>query len=297
MSTGLGIDPSIGTDGTKVGTSGQDIRRIFGSLYTEGVISGAEVVGTTGLSYKISAGLINLWYAGSKDAKESVMVPIPSMTVVTSAGPSSGTRTDYVWVRQNPPGNNTSTGSQVTVGVSSSKPSSSPGEYFIIAQFTVPAGMTATSKATRKADRTFSVPYGSGGLILNIKDTYHGRLADKIDQLANLTGSITLPTDQTVEFTCGVTAYLSGSESRPLDAINAGLTVDGYRNTWWTTPPLGPWAATYEWSHILELSAGTHQIEFRRSIYKDKDNPYVYLDSYSQRPGSYMYAKSVGVVE
>lgn len=297
MPTGFGIDHSTNTSGTLTGTSSQDIRKVFGGLYTEGIISGADVKTTTGLTYTIDPGLVNLWYSGSSTAKETVMLPVPSATVATTAGPSSGTRTDYVWVRQNPPGTDTNTGSQITWGVSPTNPRTSsnvPGQYFILDTFTVPAGMTATNSATRTGSRAYSVPYGSSSLLLKMVDTHDGRLYTAAGKLRTLSGKLTLPVDTQVRFTCGVTLEHDGMQSTVDDGINAALHINGIREVWWSTGEVTKYPETKEWSVITTLPAGTHTIEWRRSEIKDTAKIRLRYQN-KGIPGSYVYAEAVGV--
>lgn len=297
MPTGLGVPHSQNADGSiTTGTSAEDVRRTFGGLYTEGVVSGATVSGTTGLSYTISPGLVFLWYGGSKTSPELVPLPIPSGTVNTTAGPSSGSRTDYVWVKQAKPSSNPAVGSQITMGVTPTNPrssSNSPSEYFILDRFTVPAGMTSTNNATKMTDRTFSVPYGTGGMLLELKDTWNNWLINRPGGIANLTGKITLPTDQLIQIDVGVTAEVDNGLDT--DIIMASVLIDGVRRAWWHTGKIDEYAVTYNWTMTLQLSAGTHTIDFRRTE-RNNSGKIKLRHETNGLQGSYLNVKTVGIV-
>lgn len=133
-------------DGT--GTTPMDMQRILGAQYvTHGVIpdGGLTVSGTSSMAYKVEPGAVFMWT--SKSARLGVLVPVDGTTVSTLPAPSTGSRTDTVYVYSD--GSvRVAQGTTIPAGV-------------IIARYTVPAGITSTTSAQQSIDRNFAITAGA----------------------------------------------------------------------------------------------------------------------------------------
>lgn len=255
--TGFGVDPTKDANGNITsGTSSQDIREITGGLYNQGIISGCRVDVTTGLSYKINNGVLNNWLGG----RDHTLMSIDDVTVPTTAGPSSGSRTDYVYAKQNLPtvdGN-----SNIVYGVMSNRAPTWEGQEFELARFTVPAGMTRTNQATRiLSSMNYATPYGASGKYLVRKTyTYNGLVKNNPNPLS---GTFTVGTDRLI------TAYINATVDSDSGAgISASLYCEVHLNgtkvvTFSTGKIDNSWSTTHTWFYPMEVTAGTHTIALK----------------------------------
>lgn len=133
-------------DGT--GTTPTDMQRIVGAQYmSSGILpnGGLTVEGTSTMAYKVNFGACFMWTSFA--SRLGMIVPVDATTVNTTAAPSTGTRTDTVYV-DGDGAVRVVTGTSIPSGVA-------------IARFTVPAGITATTDATQSIDRKFAIATGA----------------------------------------------------------------------------------------------------------------------------------------
>lgn len=272
------------------GTGADDLRRVLGGWYNQGVVSGCVVTGRTDLKYAIAPGVVMNYLAGGSGvgSAELVAMPIASVTVSTVAGPPTGTRTDYVCVGQD------IAGGPIEYIVLQTPPSS-PGKWLVIAQFSVPAGMTRTSDATRSTSINYSTPYGSAGrYLVNKKDTFNNLI--KNNNLVNLSGTFTLPTARLVEV--GVTVTVDSDVSTGIyDALFANIWVDGSRKVAFSTGKIDDnYPQVHHWTWNTDLSAGPHTISLER--YEAHDTGKIRLRyAAGGFPGTLLVVKDMGVLD
>lgn len=187
MATAWGIGP----DSNGNGTTPEDIQRIIAAEYNNaGIIDGADVKGTNSMAYTVSAGAVIL----DTGQDMAIKVPVVATTVNTSPAPATGSRTDTVYVKQNMPGTDAS--SLAVVGVTSG---SLPPRSIALAQFTISAGMTATSSASQILNRKFAVPVGTSlGRLHENTMTPSGKTSPNGVTVRGA-GNIYVPTDRDIE--------------------------------------------------------------------------------------------------
>jgi len=170
-------------DGT--GTTPTDLQRVIGSMYmNSGLLpnGGGRSTGTSGMAYKVDAGAAFMWTSSS--AKLGMLVPFEATTVQTDAAPATGTRTDTIYVDGNG-------GVRIAIG-STSIPSGVK-----IAEWKVPAGITATTSAQESVNRNFAIPAGATlGRLAQWKDPGGGRVG--ASQITRHTEQFALPSDRLI---------------------------------------------------------------------------------------------------
>lgn len=138
----LGLAPTA--DGT--GLTPEDHQRVIWSLFRSQdalIVRGGEVTGTSGMSYAVASGVVYVPTA----ADRAVLVPIDPVTVATTAAPSTGSRTDYIYA-----------GIDGGVKVGPSVPDGSA----LLGKRTITAGTTATSAAAEsRLDRRYAMLFGA----------------------------------------------------------------------------------------------------------------------------------------
>lgn len=185
-------------DGT--GTTPADLQRIIGAQYmNSGLLpnGGLTVTGTSGMAYAVTAGAVFMWT--SSVAKLGMLVPVEGTTVQTNPAPSTGSRTDTVYVDGD---------GAVRVAIGSSNIPSGVA----IAKFTVPAGITATTSATQSIDRNFAIPAGASlGRLAQWRDP--GGSVVGASEVTRFTGRFHLPSDRIIR--ADMTTTIRSNTSTP----------------------------------------------------------------------------------
>lgn len=257
MATGIGVDPTKSGSTITSGRSALDDRKIWGGLYSPGIISGGAV-STSGslLQYTVSEGVAAIKTATG----QIVMAPIPATTVTTPAAPTSGSpRTDIVYVKQRFPADGDS---NVVVGVAAG--TALPTNALELMRFSVPLNAANTNSATRTGFQTFSIPYGANlGTLYEYTYTTSGALPTSFTRLGH--GSFYVPTDRRLRFSISAMIYAQGA----VGFSNANYceyyfipNFDSNDFVIWTTPGLHQAWATYSWSEDINVSAGVHTTNF-----------------------------------
>ena len=263
MTTGFGAEPLKENGIIVEGTNAVDIRKIWGGLYTPGIISGGLITrSSSSLTYDISAGVAAIeWSDG-----QVVLAPIPEtndLPVPTNL--TSGT--DMIYAQQNNPaveGN-----AKVLVKVIRQ----ATGSHFELPPRSVKLGAyisqtgqgnTAAFVATGAID--FSIPYGASlGVLHQHRDTSNATFTGTAT-----VGSTTIhvPTDRVLKVI--ITASLSAAgASGGFD--NSGYAeakyfpmLDGVRRAGWSTPLLTSAWSTYTFMDYMTIPRGTHTIAYQR---------------------------------
>lgn len=255
MATGFGIGP----DAQGNGTTPADIQAITAAEYaTAGIIKGAEVKSTTGMSYTISAGAAVIKLAENA----MIRVPVLAQSVPTLPAPQVGSRTDIVYVKQNLTASDGS--NAVVVGVGTSLPANSVE----IARFLIPAGATATNQASPTGNRIYAQLTGASRNMLATFHDIDGAARAPGQVITRGAGSFALPTDRLVEFRlAGVFAadnWNTRTSAAPFGhwgTIKVKLYVDETIQ--------GTWELYYDSfnrpafiSHLIEMTPGRHTVKY-----------------------------------
>lgn len=257
MGSGFGVDATLSGGVPIGGTSSLDIRKIFGGLYTAGIVSGAGVATTAGLNYSVSAGLAMI----SAGTGEIIPAPIPSGTVATA--PVTTARTDIIYAKQNYPsieGN-----SDVVLGVVSGTSPVLPARAVALKSYTLAAGITKTSDAVVTGGINYAIPYGASlGLLHADRVVGNGTFS------ANSTWGVKsfyLPTDRRVRINLQTNLSANGAngfDNTKYCEVYFDIVLDGLRKWRWNTPGLHQSHATFGWTDMITLNAGWHTIGYDR---------------------------------
>ena len=109
MATGFGITH----DAQGNGTTPEDIQAITAAEYpTPGVISGCDVTGTSAMQWHVNDGAVVIKLAPGR----SVRVPVTAQNLTTEPAPNTGSRVEYIYVKQNLPASDGSNTAVVKIG-------------------------------------------------------------------------------------------------------------------------------------------------------------------------------------
>lgn len=257
MTSGWGVDATLNGSGVPTsGTSDSDVRKVWGGLYTTGIISGCDVT-TSGsqLKYTVASGVVAIKNADG----ERIMTPVSGGTV--TAPTVTADRTDIVYVQQHFP---TIEGdSNVELGVATTL----PPRALAIGTFSLNAGATNTNSAVESADRLYSVPYGASlGQLYYWQNQYDGPLSNSM--LRQGQGSFTVPTDRMVTFhvsACLSAARPNGTGATGFDAsayCEFGIlpSIDGGDICLWSSPGLHQAWQTLSYQVTIPVLAGRHNV-------------------------------------
>lgn len=248
MTIGFGVDKAAGA-----GTSASDIRKIWGGLYSPGIISGCKVTTSpSGMSYTVSAGVVAI----APSPGEIILVPVDARTFSTG---SASNRTDIIFVRQNYPGDSApNNNNNVLVDVATSLPTRSVE----IARFTITSGQTNTNQAVRGGTVNYCIPYGGGlGILHYWQNTYDGPLS--IPLLREGHGTFDLPTDRRVRITVRAVLsaqFASGWDNSKYCEYGWIFNVNGNDMVLHTTTGLHQAWGTYQFESLFNLPAGKNTV-------------------------------------
>lgn len=225
MGHGLGRDPiQTGTVPTPAelpvlqGTSPADMRRVLGSLFhTNGILptGGGQATGTSSMAYAVTPGAAVFWTTGGGPGERAAMVvPFEATTVQTDPAPATGSRTDTVYVDAD---------GAVRVAIGTEPPAGN----IHLAMFDVPAGITATTAASRRLNRVYTTLAGAS----------MGRLAQWVDPGGGPAGTAEvvrhqsqfyLPSDRMLRVDLSLTirsaTATEGSMQVGLELVNGGTS-------------------------------------------------------------------------
>lgn len=252
MTSGFGVDRSA--DGTS-GTSSSDIRKIFGGLYTPGVISGSTVTtSATLMRYTVAAGVAAI----STGSGEIILAPIPAGSVTASAAPVSGTRTDIIYAQQHYP--SIEGDANLVLGVDTAL----PARAIQLAKYIVSAGDTNTDQTVRTGGVDYSIPYGANlGLLHRYQDTTNGSYPNSMTRKGH--GTIYLPTDRRIKFEIKTVLYAVGAvrfDDTKYCEYGFLPSIDGGDMVLWSTPGLHQAWQTLTYSVYRNVTAGTHEVNY-----------------------------------
>lgn len=244
-------------------------RRIIKARWTNpGIVTGIDVSGTSGLTYRVGAGNAVLCRAESDGYVEAYWEG--GQTPAVAVGDPSNPRIDTVWLRANDlqqgdPDN------RVQVGVTQGTPAASPvapdapDGCLAIAAMLVPAAATSTATATQTTQREFAIPYGATlGLLGSYRDTTSAKFDTKLRaRTTRCKVMVTVPTDRLLELRFTASVYCSGSAAADhhtswyVGFLLDGTEIDGSGGEIWLNTET---CETQHRTQIVEVQAGTHAL-------------------------------------
>lgn len=254
MPSGFGVDRSA--DGTS-GTSSSDIRKIFGALYTPGIVNGCAITtSASNMSYTIAPGVIAIRPATG----ETILAPVAQTTIFTAAAPATGTRIDILYVQQRYPSVPAEGDANLVFGVGTTL----PARALEVKRFIVAAGQTNTNASVATGDIAYSIPYGASlGVLHQYQDTTNGVYPNALTVKG--TGKIYVPTDRRIRFRLRTTLYAQGAVGFDNSKyIEYGFmpSLDDVYFTTWTTPGLHQAWNTIMFEAYATVLAGTHNVKY-----------------------------------
>lgn len=293
MTAGWGVEPTK-TDGVVTsGTLSSDVRKVWGALYNPGIITGGVVTTSgTNMTYEITQGVAAI----ETSTGEIILTPFDGKAITAPAAPSSGTRTDRIYVKQYTPASGGNSYSDVLLDSTNATLTNS----LVIGTYTVSAGDTSTNQAVVSADVDYSIPYGVSGAVLHYwRDTSNGALITAGS--SGGTGSFYLPTDRKILLS--LTSCLSSNGSTA-GWDNASFTVaryapyiDDIRQVTWLTPGLTSTKSTYQFEAYVNLSAGTHVAYLGFDREAGPGYPVRHYSGADKWPGTYFAIRDAGVID
>lgn len=258
MTVGWGVDATVnGSNVVTSGTTSSDVRKVWGALYSPGIVSGCLITRSgSAMSYTVSSGVIAIAPA----IGEVVMAPVQGVTVTTPAAPSTGSRVDVVYVQQRQPASGDSYVVVNVVSFATEAAIVAPANSQELSRFLVSAGQTNTNAATRVGDIRYSIPYGGSlGVLHEWANTYNGILS--VPLLREGHGSFYVPTDRRIRMT--LRAVLSASGASGFDNSKYCeygwiFNLDGGDMVLHTTPGLHQAWGTYQFETTFNIAAGRH---------------------------------------
>lgn len=260
MAVGWGIEPLVSNGVVTSGTSSEDVRKIWGGLYSEGVISGCAVsTSSTGLTYKVATGVVAI----DVGVGETVMCAVPATTVTT--GEVTADRTDIVYVEQKIPGASNST----VIGVAQG--TAIPANAVELGTYMLKAGDTNTANSFKSGSTLYSIPYGAFmGTFMWHTDSSNDLIPRETRTQA--TGSFYLPTDRKISISLdaclsavrsdGVTKAYRFDDAAYCEVVYE-VWIDGTKRYQWNTPGLHQAWATYHFEEYWNLSKGQHTVSYK----------------------------------
>jgi hypothetical protein len=259
MTSGWGVDATVTNNLVTSGTTSADVRKVWGALYTPGIINGCKITRSgSAMTYTVASGVVAI----SPSIGEVIMAPVQGATVTAAPSPGTGTRIDVVYIEQRQP---SSGDSNVAIGVASFATEGSivlPPASLELNRYLVKAGQTNTNAVTQIGDTRYSIPYGGSlGVLHYWNNKFDGDLSNNL--LREGHGSYDLPTDRLVRYTWRTVLSARGAAGFDnskyceygflFNSNRIGGSGDFIIHT---TPGLHQAWATYEFNSLITLPAG-----------------------------------------
>ncbi len=303
MSVGWGADPTVVGSTVTSGTSSEDVRKVWGALYTPGIVDGCIITRSgSAMTFSVSSGVVAI----KTGTNEVVMAPVEATTVTTTAAPGTGSRVDLIYAEQMLPVSGDSTVKPKVVSFATNAAVVVPANSVELDRYLISAGQTNTNSAVRVGGIIYSIPYGASlGKLHDWQNTYNGLIS--LPLLREGHGQFTLPTDRRVRFSISVCLSAEGASGFDnskycewyfLPYIQ-GPTVNGDMVIW-TTDGLHQAWGTYNFEHYADLPAGDYvtSIGAGRMVGPGRALQHYGLDGQGfGRPGLYFLVQDIGPVE
>lgn len=252
---GYAVGKAPTADGT--GTTPEDFQRWIWSLYRTGgsaIAAGGEVSGTSKMAYSVEPAAAIL---SSGDRRRYVALS-ERVTVPTAAAPSSGSRTDYIYV-----------GGDGAVMVGSSQPTNTA----LLDKRLVPAGITATTATTSLlGDRRFAPLRGASmGPVLSWGESLAHLGTIPAAWTTVMSKTLTLDEDRTLDWRHFMTAAIQQAADGVFSSVQWQLSIDGAVFKTWEFK-VDNIAETRYFAVTGVLTAGTHTVTLRRRVRRNPTN-------------------------
>lgn len=292
----VGDQPTPETLPIYEGSTPEDMQRWIWSLYrTEdpALVRGGVISGRSNMAYQVEAG-VAIFPSGEA---MSVAVPFSAGTVATAAAPTSGTRTEDVYVTEDG-----------AVQVAAAMPSGCA----LLDRRRVPANITSTTATqTTLGDRKYAPLYGAS---MGVIALWHHNVADLSPitddagytrTMCNLT--FTLDSDRHLDFFLQVSYEMN----RAANVHDWGWKKASFVWEIWIDDQLKKsvelgveeFAETKDSSSSFDILAGTHTVQLKRTrrlvgTNDGDDDPVLARDGgYRNWPGTWFKIKDVGQVD
>jgi hypothetical protein len=259
MTSGWGVDATITNNVITSGTTSTDVRKVWGALYTPGIISGCAITRSgSAMTYTIASGVVAI----SPTIGEVIMAPVQGAVVTTAPAPGTGTRVDVVYATQRQPASGDSNVALSVVSFATEGSIVAPAASQELGRFLVSAGQTNTNAAAEIGDVKYSIPYGGSlGVIHYWQNKYDGILSRPI--LREGYGTYNLPTDRLVRYTyrsvlsaVGAAGWDNSKYCEYGYLFNSDRIGGSGDFVIHTTPGLHQAWATYQFDSLIVLPAG-----------------------------------------
>lgn len=199
MTSGWGVDATVNGSGVVTsGTEAADVRKVWGALYTPGVVSGALVRGVANaMEYVVDSGVVAIKAADG----EVIMAPVQGTTLTVAAPPGTGSRIDVVFAEQRVPASGDSYTVYRSLSFANEAAVSLPANTQEVRRYQVNAGPANTNAAIPMDNVSYSIPYGATlGQLHYYQHTLTG-IGGALPQFQRYGhGSFWLPTDRLIRF-------------------------------------------------------------------------------------------------
>ena len=259
MTVGWGVDATVTNNVVTSGTTAADVRKVWGALYTPGVVNGCTITRSgSAMTYTVASGVVAI----SPTVGEVIMAPVQGAPVPTTVAPGTGTRVDVVYAVQRQPASGDSNVALEVKSFATEADIVPPAASQELGRFLVSAGQTNTNAATVIGDVKYSIPYGGTlGVIHYWQNKYDGDLTNGFGRLGH--GTYNLPTDRLVRYTYRTTLSSRGAIGFDNSKyVEYGFLFNNDRIggsgdfVIHTTPGLHQAWATYEFNSLIVLPSG-----------------------------------------
>lgn len=296
MSVGWGADSTVSGGTVTSGTTASDVRKVWGALYTPGIVQGCTITRSgSAMTYSVASGVVAI----KTGSKEAIMAPVEATTVTTAAAPGTGSRVDLIYAEQRLPAAGDSTVQVKVAAFANNDAVVVPANSVELRRYQVSAGQTNTNAAVQVGGVNYSIPYGANlGVLHEWQNTYTGPLSIPLIREGN--GYIDLPTDRRVRFSLNAVLYVAGANGFDNSKYTEHFflpNVDGNDMVIWTTPGLHQAWGTYNWEHYINLPAGRHPVNLGagRMVGPGQASTYYGLDGLGfGRRGIYFLVEDAG---
>lgn len=295
MTSGWGVDATIVNSVVTSGTTSADVRKVWGALYTPGIISGCKITRSgSAMTYTVSTGVVAI----SPTIGETIMAPVQGASVTAAAAPGTGTRVDVVYATQRQPASGDSNVALSVVSFANAAAVVAPSASLELGRFLVSAGQTNTNAATQIGDVIYSIPYGGTlGIIHYWQNKYDGDLTNGL--LREGYGTYDLPTDRLLRYS--YRTVLSARNASGFDnskyceygfLFNSDRIGGSGDFVLHTTPGLHQAWATYQFESLIVLPAGKNTFSMAGTRIVGPGTAWQHYgtggDGYGRRGGEFM---------
>ena len=211
MAVGFGIP----NDAQGSGTTPDDIQAITAAQYpTPGILSGCEVTGTSTMAWKVGAGAVVVHLSPGR----AVLVPVQAQTLNTQPPPATGSREEYIYVKQNAVPGDGNNAAVVAVGPSL------PTNAVMLSRRTITASTRSTSAAPETGNPIYSQHVSGSAGMLHYNYYMENTPRDE-GVFTRGMGEFYVPTDRWIGVSISSTVLASMPNGQPAGPTDRGSIV------------------------------------------------------------------------